>query len=642
MSDDASATKPSQCRLSLVLKCPYPGIIYSSGFRKIAWMLVGGRYETLRELGRGGFGKSYLAEDTYRRGNPKCVVKRIKPPSKLPAVLQKARVLFEAEAQALYALGQHDQIPKLYEHLEQNGEFFLVQEIVDGHDLRQSFVLGDRWDEKNLVSLLREVLEILDVVHQVVHQDINPQNLLRRWRDKKLVLIDFSGVKVIRSLMVNAQGDSIFTQAVGTSGYVPPEQAQGKPQPCSDIYALGMMAIQAATGYMPNQLPRNPQTQDVEWHDQAQLSPKLMLILDKMVQSDPDLRYSSAADVLADLPGPAVPKVSATLLANLVEKPKLLRYGQVVSPQFKLAKDFSEGLAAVVVDQQLGYIDLAGQFVISPELEFDLVSSFREGAYQFSAGLAPLTVAHKWGYINSKGQIVIKPQFDSAELFHEGLARVEVDHRYGYLELSGEFAIPPWFESAAPAFSEGLAGVEIGQLYGYINPSGTVVIAPQFDSADEFAEGLARVTIQGKYGFIDKSGKLVIHAEFDVAHTFSEGLARVRISDRYGYIDLSGRLVIQPQFDDTFSFTNGLALVRNEDRYGFISSSGAMVIDLQFEDAYPFSEGLAAVKVNNQWGYINKDGDFVIEPQFDDARSFHQERAAVKIENRWGYWGVER
>lgn len=606
-------------------------------------MLVGGRYETLRELGRGGFGKSYLAEDTYRRGSPKCVVKRIKPQSKLPTILQKARALFETEAQALYDLGKHDQIPKLYEHVEQNGEFFLVQEMVDGHDLRQSFVLGDRWDEKNLVILLRDVLEILDVVHQqqVVHQDINPQNLLRRWRDKKLVLIDFSGVKAIRSLTVNAQGDSIVTQPTGTPGYMPPEQAQGKPQPCSDIYALGMIAIQAVTGYMPNQLPRHPQTQEIEWHDQAQLSPELTLILDTMVRFDPTQRYQSAGEVLAELPAVAV-RVSSPLLIEPIEAPKPLRYGLVIPPQFELAKDFSEGLAAVVVNHRLGYINPAGMFVVSPELEFDLVSSFRESAYNFLAGLAPLSIAHKWGYVNSLGNMVIKPQFDSAELFYEGLARVEVEHRYGYIDPAGEFAIPPWFESAAPAFSEGLAGVEIGHLYGYVNPTGIVVIPPQFESADAFSEGLARITMSSKYGFIDKSGELIIPAEFDVAHTFREGLARVRISDRYGYINRNGTLVIQAQFDDTFSFTEGLALVRNEDRYGFIDPAGAMVIDLQFDDAYPFSEGLAAVKVNGQWGYINKTGDFVVDPQFEDARSFYQERAAVKIENQWGYWGLER
>jgi len=604
-------------------------------------MLIGGRYETIRELGRGGgFGKTYLAEDTYRRGNPKCVIKKIQPSSKLPTVLQKAREVFETEARALYELGSYDQIPTLFEHLEQNSEFYFVQELVDGHDLRQAFTLGDRWDEKTLVSLLREILEILTVVHQhqVIHRDVKPQNLIRRWRDKKLVLIDFSGVKAIRSLTLTAQGEAIIPQPIGTPGYMPKEQMEGNPLPSSDLYAVGMMAIQALTGYSPNQLPRNPKTQEVEWHDQAQVSPELVAILDRMVQINPAKRYSSAQEVLEVLPSP-IAKVS-TELDEWLEVPKSLTYQMIIEPTFRIARPFSEGLAAVVVEDRVGYINPMGKFVIPPELEFDLVSSFRPGAYQFSEDRAPVAIAHRWGYIDRTGKFSIKPQFHSAEMFAQGLARVELDHLYGYINLAGDFVIHPQFESAAPVFHEDLAGVEIDHSYGYIDRTGKVVIAPRFDSADVFAEGLARVTIDSKYGFIDKAGRLVIPANFDVAHSFSEGLARVRIDGKYGYIDPIGDIVILPIFDDTFSYTEGLALVRNQEQYGYINVFGKMVIPLQFEDAYPFSEGVAAVRINQRWGYINLQGEFVVEPQFEDAGSFYYGRAAVKVGSLWGYLGT--
>lgn len=609
-------------------------------------MLVGGRYETIRELGRGGgFGKTYLAEDTYRRGRPKCVVKKIQPLSKLPSVLQKARELFQFEAEALYQVGNCDQIPKLFDHLEQGNEFFLVQELVDGHDLRQAFTLGDRWDEKTLVTLLREVLEILAIAHQhgIIHRDIKPQNLIRRWLDKKLVLIDFSGVKAIRSLTLNPQGEAIMTQPTGTLGYIPKEQAEGNALPCSDIYAVGMMAIQAITGYMPNQLPRHPETQEVLWHDLAQASPDLSAILDRMVRVEPSQRYQSAEEVLEALPAPAIVKAIALNVAEpLPEEPQPLQYDIVISPKFAWAKDFSEGLAPVVVEDYLGYINFDGEFVIQPELDFDRASGFRDGVYQFSEGFAQLPIAYKWGYIDRNGKLAIHPRFDGAELFLNGLARVELKNCYGYIDRSGEIVIEPQFESAAQAFHEELAGVEIDHRYGYIDKTGQVVITPQFDSADAFGEGLARVTLNDKYGFINKSGELVIPTEFDVAHTFNEGLARVRIDGRYGYIDKAGKIVIAPQFDDTFSFTEGLALVRNDEQYGFINKTGEIAIALQFEDAYPFSTGLAAVRVAGQWGYINTTGEFVIEPQFEDVRSFCSDRAAIKIGNQWGYLGVKR
>lgn len=608
-------------------------------------MLVGGRYETIRELGRGGgSGRTYLAEDTYRRGRPKCVVKKIQPLSKVPAVLQKARELFQAETEVLYQLKDCDQVPKLFDHLEQGNEFFLVQELVDGHDLRQAFTLGDRWDEKALVSLLQEILEILAIAHQhkVIHRDIKPQNLIRRWLDKKLVLIDFSGVKAIRSLTINADGEATIAHPIGTAGYMPREQADGNAQACSDIYAVGMMAIQALTGYMPSQLPHHPDTQEVEWHDLAQVSTDLAAILDRMVCFDPLKRYQSVAEILEALPTPSV--VKAIALNQPEEPPAIspLHYDIVISPKFAWAKDFSEGLAPVVVENYLGYIDKQGEFVIEPELDFDLASGFREGVYQFSNGLAQLPIAYKWGYVDKLGKLAIHPRFDGAELFSEGLARVEIKQFYGYIDRTGNIVILPRFESAAQSFHEGLAGVEIDHRYGYIDASGQMVIPPQFDSADQFGEGLARVTLNDKYGFINKAGELVIPAQFDVAHTFREGLARVRIENRYGYIDKTGDIVIAPQFDDTFSFTEGLALVRNEEQYGYINPMGNVTIPLHFEDAHPFSEGLAAVRVAGQWGFISPTGEFVIEPQFEDVRSFRGDRAAIKLSNQWGYLGVKR
>lgn len=606
-------------------------------------MLIGGRYETIRELGRGGIGKTYLAEDTYRRGRPKCVVKKIQPQMKIPSVLQKAREIFEQEAQRLYELGNHDQIPKLYDHLEQSGEFYLVQELIDGHDLRQAFSLGDRWDEKDVVAQLRDILEILAIVHDhnLIHQDVKPQNLIRRWKDKRLMLIDFGGVKTIRHLAMDAEGTIRVKQPVGTPGYMPKEQTQGNPLFCSDVYAVGMMAIQALTGYSPNQLPRDPDTQQIEWHDQAKVSAELTVILDRMTAPDPAQRYQTARDALEALPAPPPPKaLSPEELALFLGEPAAPTYKLVIDPQFEFARDFSEGLAAVVLDGRLGYITAKGEFVIPPKLDFDPISIYREGVYQFSDGLARVAIAHRWGYIDSTGRMVIPPKFDSAENFASGLARVELNHAFGYINKIGSVVIPIEFESAAHAFSEDLAGIEIGHRYGYINRLGRVVIEPQFDSADEFKEGLARITLHDKYGFINKAGKIMIPAEFDVAHTFSEGLARVRVDGKYGYIDPTGAIAIAPQFDDTFSFTGGLALVRNDDTYGFIDRSGTVVISLTFEDAYPFSGGVAAVKVGGLWGYIHPNGAFAIEPQFEDASSFHGDRAAVKINGLWGYLGI--
>jgi serine/threonine protein kinase len=621
-------------------------------------MLIGGRYDIIRALGRGGFGKTFLATDTYRRGTPKCVVKKFQAQSTVPSLIEKVRGVFEYEAQALYALNDCNQVPRLLDHLEQNGEFYIVQELIDGNDLRQAFALGSRWEEKKLVEFLHEVLDVLDIVHQqdMIHQDVAPHNFIRRWSDKRLVLLGFGGIKSIRNLMLSPDGELYTTRAIGTAGYMPKEQAEGAATFSSDLYALGMLGIQAMTGYLPNQLPRHSSTLEVDWYDQAPLvSAELRQILDKMVRYDVNQRYQSVTELRADLPDPPPRSELAVIQPKAVEidldslvappppkPPKPRSWSLAIAPQFDYSRDFSEGLAAVVQDGKLGYIDTTGKFVIAPQFEFDLISILRDGAYQFSEGMARIAIAHEWGYIDKDGDFLIQPQYEGAENFSKGLARVELDQRYGYIDNTGIFVVKPIYDSAAPYFSESLANVEIERKHGYINTAGTLVIDPQFDSADHFSEGLARITMDHKYGFIDKTGAIVIPAEFDVAHTFQQGLARVRIDERYGYIKPNGELAIPAKFDDTFSFTEGIALVRNDDKYGFINRTGKVMIPLQFEDAYPFSEGLAAVKQNQRWGYVNVRGEIVITCQYEDARSFRQGLAAVQQDGKWGYLREDR
>jgi|GEM_PF-5869976 len=96
---------------------------------------IGGRYHIVKLLARGGFGQTYLAEDRQMPTHPRCVVKQLKPLSAKPAVLQIASRLFNKEAEVLYKLGSHDQIPRFLAHFQENQEFYLVQEFIEGHDI---------------------------------------------------------------------------------------------------------------------------------------------------------------------------------------------------------------------------------------------------------------------------------------------------------------------------------------------------------------------------------------------------------------------------------------------------------------------------------------------------------------------------
>ncbi|WP_341528615.1 tetratricopeptide repeat protein [Nostoc sp. UHCC 0302] len=262
-----------------------------------------GRYQIISLLGGGGFGETFVACDTQLPGSPKCVVKRLKPQASDPVTLETARRLFDTEAQVLYKLGTCDRIPKLLAYFEEDAEFYLVQEFIEGHDLSKEIIPGKTLSQDEVISLLEEILTILEFVHQqnVIHRDVNPRNILRRQQDNKLILIDFGAVKQIATQVITPQGQTKSTVAIGTPGYIPGEQAQGTPKFSSDIYAAGIIALQALTGLFPEEILRDAETNEIIWQNQTTVTPEFAQFLDKMLRYDFRQRYASATVALQAL-----------------------------------------------------------------------------------------------------------------------------------------------------------------------------------------------------------------------------------------------------------------------------------------------------------------------------------------------------
>jgi CHASE2 domain-containing sensor protein len=257
--------------------------------------LLKGRYQLNERLGHGGFGITHLAKDMQRPGQPTCVVKQLKLNVSNETELQMARELFQREAQTLETLGNHDQIPRLLAYFEEAQEFYLVQDYVPGTVLNQIIGDGQTLPEAEVVTLLRETLPILEFIHSkgVIHRDIKPSNLIRRHPDDRIVLIDFGAVKQLQSTVAFSPGSVI----IGTHGYAAPEQMRGKPVFSSDIYALGMVALQALGGLAIADLQQigDPEPQ---WPASLTLPEPLAAILTQMVQYAPSDRFQSAHDVL--------------------------------------------------------------------------------------------------------------------------------------------------------------------------------------------------------------------------------------------------------------------------------------------------------------------------------------------------------
>ena len=278
-------------------------------------LTLNNHYRIVRELGHGGFGRTYLAEDAHRFNEP-CVLKEFAPQVHGSYALQKSEELFEREAGVLYKL-QHNQIPRFRElfrvSISDRGYLFLVQDYVPGQTYR--FLLdarkrqGLRFIEAEINQLLIQILPVLEYIHSlgVLHRDISPDNLILRLSDGMPVLIDFGGVKqvaaTVESLFAEANGTPGPATRIGKLGYAPVEQMQmGIVSPHSDLYALAATVLVLLTGKEPHQL-LDTQTLHWNWRAECSLSPNLSLVLDKMLAQQPSQRYSSAREVMLALSG---------------------------------------------------------------------------------------------------------------------------------------------------------------------------------------------------------------------------------------------------------------------------------------------------------------------------------------------------
>ncbi|MEH1835574.1 MAG: serine/threonine-protein kinase [Nostoc sp.] len=265
--------------------------------------LLQGRYQIVQSLGAGVFGQTYIAVDVDYPENPKCVVKQIKVSSSESSYLDMLRLLFLTETQTLKLLGSHHQIPEFIACFEEDKQFYLVQECIEGHALTAELPIdqqwGCLWSESEVVEFLIDVLGILEFVHSqgVIHCDIKPENLIRRHSDRKLVLIDFGSIQSI-DFGIGAELP-IFRIPATSLGYIPPEQFIEQTQPNSDIYALGMIAIQALTGLEPLQLKADPYTNEIIWRSQnTPVNDYLAAVLSQMIRYDYQKRFQSAGEVL--------------------------------------------------------------------------------------------------------------------------------------------------------------------------------------------------------------------------------------------------------------------------------------------------------------------------------------------------------
>jgi serine/threonine-protein kinase len=260
------------------------------------------RYEIVEALSSGGFGETFLARDMHLPSQRLVVVKRLRPAhSSSKTSTELIENLFEKEAAVLEELGEnHTQIPKLYSYFADNGDFYLIQEYIQGKTLGELAPINSEQAKMILSSLL----QTLQYIHSksIIHRDIKPENIILRDSDHQPVLIDFGAVKETMGAVTLGSGSTVSSVVIGTRGFMAPEQSAGRSVFSSDLYALGMTMIYALTGKFPVEFATSQLTGELDWLSHVPtVDPKLAKVLKKATAMEASLRYPTAEAMYHDL-----------------------------------------------------------------------------------------------------------------------------------------------------------------------------------------------------------------------------------------------------------------------------------------------------------------------------------------------------
>lgn len=203
---------------------------------------VNSRYEIIKTIGEGGMANVYLAKDIILDRNVAIKVLR----GDL-ATDEKFVRRFQREALSASSLS-HPNIVEIYDVGEDDGDYYIVMEYVDGKNLKQLLKKRGKLTAAEVVDIMLQITSAMSVAHDslIVHRDLKPQNILIK-EDGEIKITDF-GI----AMALNATQLTQTNSAMGSVHYFPPEQANGKGSSLkSDVYSLGIMMYELLTGTLP-------------------------------------------------------------------------------------------------------------------------------------------------------------------------------------------------------------------------------------------------------------------------------------------------------------------------------------------------------------------------------------------------------
>ena len=560
------------------------------------------RYQIL-ELLNGTIGnRSYLGEDTSQSDFNKYVVKQFLPPSKDPTLLKVSYNVLETEVKPLDKLAQQDnRIQNLKTFFEKNKNFYLVRNYIVGQSLNKEIVPGKKFTSEQVQNLLIEVLEVLVFIHQqgIIHRNLKPANIIRRESDNKLVLTDFGAPQ------------EAVSNIVLSSEYMPIEQTYRNPQFNSDIYTLGIIAIEALTGLTAKEVinkknKKNADAEKINWSPHSyQVKPKLAKIINKMVDLNYQNRYQSAKEVLKDLQEINQPQpnmLSQKLKQEVSKNPKLVT-----------------GISSLIVISALGWFFFAFKDMnYARQLYQQGIANYKKSEYKQAVKLFSKAIR-------------INPEYSSAYN-----SRGDAYYRLGNYEKSQQdssAAIRSNPKDADAYYDRAFSLYFVGEFNGaIIDYNQAIKLKPEFANA-YYGRGLARYEIKENSKAIqDLTQAVAINPKFSSAY-FQRAIIHREMGEKFQAIkDFDRAIEINPKYTEAYYERGKTRYELKEKPAAKKDFSKVIELDAKYIEAY-----IARADIHTDLGYPKQayeDYEKAIEMNPEDPKAYiHRGKYRFKMKD---------
>lgn len=495
------------------------------------------------KLGEGGMAEVWYAENSIKK---KVAIKVLKQEFvKMASVVAR----FENEATTMVGLN-HPNIRQVLAYELVNDKPCIVMEYLEGEDLRQRLINGEKFSDTQLQNWWNECADALNYTHSkgVIHRDIKPSNIFIT-ADGMVKILDFGIAKAQDNIAITQTGTQM-----GTLLYMSPEQVLDAKHIDfrTDIYSLAVSFYHLILGTAPY-----------------------------------DADSSSAFEIQTKIVNEPLNLDSI----NLDWRQFLTGYLQKTPGNRPLLTHFNINGKSVDVDSTKADVQYSAKAETNSPKDVSASGNVViNPAWKFHDGMAVINKNGKFGFVNEKGIEIVPPKYDEVDVFNEERARFRNGKKWGFLDTNGNEIVPATY-TGCKNFKNGLAAVSSGRNAGYIDLNGYIALPLKYVSAGSFESGNAVVTVKNQAGYvvyiiIDTQGNALTPEckQIDRFTDFPDVLLLTTYSSgKCGLYKNGSGIILPPEYGEVRQFDDKYFILRNSEKYGMFHINSGIVLPVKYD-----------------------------------------------------------